>query len=93
MKISELETKEPGIIQFPVTLHISEVDQLAGKLINFIDREMPGLTTGEAAEVLNVAIWWVNLAAFNQFAGRVMGNPEHAENSYWRQVGVEEQPQ
>jgi hypothetical protein len=95
MKISELETSKEGIIQFPLKLHISEVDQLAGKVINFINKEMPLLTTGQAIEVLSVATWWTQLAAYNQFAEQAVNNPGHAGNTYWEQVGsVEgEQPE
>jgi hypothetical protein len=90
MKISELETREPGLLQFPVTVHISEIDNLAGKIINFIHDEMPELTPSEAVEVMSVAMWWVQLAAYTHFSAQVKIDQDHTENSYWKQAGQQQ---
>jgi hypothetical protein len=88
MKIADLENKEDGLITFPLTIHISEVDRMAGELINYMGRELPGLTSSAAVEVLNVAMWWTQLAAYTQFGIKVSKNPEHIKNSYWKHAGM-----
>jgi uncharacterized membrane protein len=86
MKISELHNQPDGPITLETTVNISGVDRLAGELINYMNEEMPGLTTGAAVEVLSVALWWVQYAAYNQFGKKVEQDSEHVSNSYWRQV-------
>jgi hypothetical protein len=87
MRIIDLLEQPDGVLKISTAVHISELDRLAGKLINYMHNEMPELTTSEGVEVLNVALWWVQFAAYSQFGGKVSGDPEQVENSYWRQAG------
>ena len=86
MIIIDLKNQPDGPITLEARLHLSEVDRRAGEIINYIYEEMPGLSSGAAIEVLSIALWWVQYAAFNQFGKKVDSDSSHVGNSYWRQV-------
>lgn len=86
MKIVDLLKQPDGVMKISTAVHISELDRLAGKLINYMHDEMPELTTSQGVEVLNVALWWVQFAAYSQFGSEVSDDPEKIKNSYWEQA-------
>lgn len=56
LSILDLAEREDGVEVVTIPVHISEVDRLAGKVIQFMYKEMPdNLVTGQAIEVLRAA--------------------------------------
>lgn len=88
--IIDLAEHEDGIETLQIPVHISEVDRLAGKVIRFMYEEMADkLVTGQAIEVLRAAAWWVECAAYAQYAKRNAEQP--GRPTYWQQLAGEEE--
>lgn len=69
-----LNEMTPGVIELKTQIAVNEKDAMAGKLLDYLyDELLPkGSTNGDAFDVLEAAIWWLNLSAAEGKAIKIM---------------------
>ena len=73
-KFQHLNETTPGVIELQTRIAVNEKDGMAGKLLDYLcDELLPeGATNGDAFDVLESALWWLNLSAAEGKAIKIM---------------------
>lgn len=74
MKYQHLNEMTPGVIELKTRIAVNEKDGMAGKLLDYLcDVLLPeDATNGDAFDVLEAALWWLNLSAAEGKAIKIM---------------------
>ena len=74
MKYQHLNEMTPGVIELQTRIAVNEKDGMAGKLLDYLcDELLPeDATNGDAFDVLEAALWWLNLSAAEGKAIKMM---------------------
>lgn len=67
----------PGVIELQTKIAVNEKDRMAGELLEYLSENLlPGdATNGDAFDVLESAMWWLNLWAAENKAIKIMSRP------------------
>ncbi len=79
-KYERLNEMRPGVIELQTKIAVNEKDRMAGQLLDFLCEKLlsKDATNGDAFDVLEAALWWLNLWTAEGKAIKIMKSVQHS---------------